>query len=36
MDSFQFAFWRRIDRPGHDAARFARSGEGWRLEGYAA
>jgi len=30
------AFWRRLDRPGHDAARFAQVGEGWRLTGYAA
>lgn len=30
------AFWRRIDRPGHDAARFARTDDGWTLEGYAA
>ncbi len=30
------AFWRRIDQPGHDAARLVRSGAGWKLEGYAA
>jgi len=30
------AFWRRLDEPGHDAARLSRSGEGWKLEGYAA
>jgi hypothetical protein len=30
------AFWRRLDQPGHDAARLARAGEGWLLEGYAA
>lgn len=30
------AFWRRIDQPGHDAARFAQFGDGWKLEGYAA
>jgi len=31
-----FAFWRRIDRPGHDAARLSASATGWMLEGYAA
>jgi uncharacterized protein len=36
MAQFQFAFWRRIDRPGHDAARLAQLGNGWRLEGFAA
>jgi hypothetical protein len=36
MDDTTFAFWRRLDRPGHDAARLARSSEGWTLEGYAA
>ncbi len=30
------AFWRRLDRPGHDAARFAPDDSGWRLSGYAA
>lgn len=30
------AFWRRLDRPGHDAARFARTDRGWLLEGFAA
>lgn len=30
------AFWRRIDLPGHDAARLSRIGDGWTLEGYAA
>jgi hypothetical protein len=30
------AFWRRLDRPGHDAARLFRTEEGWTLEGYAA
>ena len=30
------AFWRRLDQPGHDAARLARMGEGWELQGYAA
>jgi hypothetical protein len=28
--------WRRLDLPGHDAARFRRDGAGWRLEGIAA
>lgn len=36
MAAFQFAFWRRLDRPGHDAARLAQHGAGWRLDGYAA
>lgn len=36
MSGSAFAFWRRIDRPGHDAARFVRAGEGWRVEGFAA
>ena len=30
------AFWRRIDLPGHDAARLVPRGDGWKLEGYAA
>lgn len=30
------AFWRRLDRPGHDAARLASTAAGWALEGYAA
>ncbi len=30
------AFWRRLDQPGHDAARLTQVGEGWKLEGYAA
>jgi hypothetical protein len=28
-------FWRRIDRPGHDAAMIERSGDGWTLSGFA-
>lgn len=36
MSSPLFAFWRRIDQPGHDAARLLETPEGWRLEGYAA
>ena len=36
MSETIFAFWRRLDRPGRDAARLARSPEGWMLEGYAA
>lgn len=27
--------WRRLDRPGHDAARLRRPGDGWRLDGTA-
>lgn len=30
------AFWRRLDTPGHEAARLGRWGEGWTLEGFAA
>lgn len=30
------AFWRRIDRPGHDAARLCRAPSGWMLDGHAA
>ena len=30
------AFWRRLDRPGHDTARLFPSEAGWTLEGYAA
>jgi hypothetical protein len=30
------AFWRRLDEPGHDAARLFRTAQGWTLEGYAA
>ncbi len=29
------ALWRRLDTPGHDAARLDRSEAGWRLEGTA-
>jgi uncharacterized protein len=29
------ALWRRLDVPGHDAARIAATGDGWRLEGTA-
>ena len=29
------ALWKRLDVPGHDAARFARDGDGWRLSGTA-
>lgn len=29
------AFWERLDRPGHDAARLAASCDGWRLSGTA-
>ena len=27
------AAWRRLEFPGHDAARLSRDGDGWRLEG---
>ncbi|HVJ70530.1 MAG TPA: putative glycolipid-binding domain-containing protein [Sphingomicrobium sp.] len=30
------AFWRRLDRPGHDSAMIERSGDGWTLTGVAA
>lgn len=30
------AFWRRLDRPGHDAARLFQTDTGWTLDGYAA
>ncbi|WP_420129347.1 putative glycolipid-binding domain-containing protein [Longimicrobium sp.] len=29
------ALWRRLDTPGHDAARVSRTADGWRLEGTA-
>ena len=35
MEPCMAAFWRRIDRPGHDAARLARAGKGWQLSGFA-
>lgn len=31
-----FAFWRRIDEPGHDAAMLAPAEDGWTLTGHAA
>lgn len=36
MSDGSYAFWRRLDRPGHDAARLAASSAGWTLQGYAA
>ena len=36
MNAGIHAFWRRIDLPGHDAARLVPRGDGWKLEGYAA
>jgi hypothetical protein len=30
------AFWRRLDRPGHDSAMIERSGDRWALAGFAA
>ncbi|HEY6815358.1 MAG TPA: putative glycolipid-binding domain-containing protein [Croceibacterium sp.] len=35
MDDVIHAFWRRIDRPGHDVARLYRAPFGWVLDGYA-
>jgi uncharacterized protein len=31
----EFAIWRRLDLPGHDAARLSRAGDGWDLKGTA-
>jgi hypothetical protein len=31
----EFAIWRRLDTPGHDAALLTRSGAGWSLRGTA-
>ena len=31
-----FAFWRRMDAPGHDAAMLAPGDDGWTLTGFAA
>lgn len=36
MSDVIHAFWRRLDQPGHDAARLFRSAQGWTLEGHAA
>lgn len=36
MSDSAFAFWRRLDQPGHDAARIVPSSNGWTLEGHAA
>ena len=36
MSDSPHAFWRRLDRPGHDAARLLRAYGGWTLDGYAA
>jgi hypothetical protein len=33
MPAPHLILWRWMDRPGHDAARLARSGAGWHLEG---
>ena len=35
MEQCLTAFWRRLDRPGHDVARLVGSGEGWTLAGWA-
>jgi uncharacterized protein len=32
----EFAIWRRLDQPGHDAALLRRSDDGWLLQGTAA
>lgn len=36
MSSGASAIWRRLDRPGHDAATIERGGDGWTLSGFAA
>jgi uncharacterized protein len=36
MNDGAFALWRRLDRPGHDAARLFPSTAGWTLDGHAA
>lgn len=36
MSDSVFAFWRRLDAPGHDTAGLFPSSAGWMLEGYAA
>lgn len=36
MSSTASILWRRLDTPGHDACRFDRDLDGWRLEGGAA
>ena len=35
MPAIRSILWRWEDRPGHEAARLTREGEGWRLEGTA-
>jgi len=34
-DAVRSILWRRLDRPGHEAARVSRAGAGWRLDGAA-
>lgn len=36
MNDRAAAFWRRLDRPGHDAAMIERLADGWALTGFAA
>ncbi|MDP9424418.1 MAG: putative glycolipid-binding domain-containing protein [Pseudomonadota bacterium] len=36
MSNLAVALWRRLDRPGHDAAVLERTGDGWALTGFAA
>ena len=36
MSDRLIAFWRRLDRPGHDAAMLDRIEDGWALTGFAA
>ena len=36
MSDSAVAFWRRLDRPGHDAAILFKNAEGWALTGFAA
>lgn len=35
MEQCLTAFWRRLDRPGHDVARLTGTGTGWTLAGFA-
>ncbi|HYC95363.1 MAG TPA: putative glycolipid-binding domain-containing protein [Sphingomicrobium sp.] len=36
MDNRAVAFWRRLDRPGHDSAMIEKVAHGWALTGFAA
>jgi hypothetical protein len=35
MTTLAFAFWRRLDTPGHEACRLKQHASGWRLQGAA-